>query len=235
MKPTLLLLTALLLAPIEAFPEPIRLHPQNLRVFEYRGKPLVLITAREHYGAVMNRPFRWEPYLDDLVDKRMTVSRLFVLYRELQTAVNPYSTCKPETLDFTIQNHLETGTPEAQQHLRTWLKHLSTFVKSLDLAQAQPLPQMVKTAPEHVITSVLGVESQEYAIYLADAREVTDVGLGDPIHGDLIVTLPEGNWQAAFIHPVTGLSTDGPSIQGGEARLQLPEFRHNLAITLRRR
>jgi hypothetical protein len=516
------LLAVLLLSPAAAFAEPIRLHPQNPRVFEYRGKPLMLITATEHYGAVMNRPFRWEPYLDDLVDKHMTVSRLFVLYRELQTAVNPYSTCKPETLDyiapyprtgpgdardrlpkydldqwnpeffqrlheflgaaekrgiivevtlladhhkpeiwelnpqhplnninktpviqpeeyitlrhqelwgrqrafvekivrecngydnvfyevcnepqgnfpqqgggsvliderqraatntrpnptheeidewqravakvirdtesslpkkhliagqpaylaappyaqfvsegfegdmfdivnvhqmhrtsykerfydismfmsrqlrarelrdlfvasagerkplnmdednaasrftnlegwtihrkrawttvlsgghydvidFTIQNRLETGTPEAEQHLRTWLKHLSTFVHALDLAKAWPLPQIVKTAPEHVIASVLGVEAQEYAIYLADAREVTDIGLGDPIHGELIVTLPDGNWQLAFIHPVTGISTDGPSIQGGEAPLQLPEFRHDLAITIRRR
>ena len=141
---------------------------------------------------------------------------------------------KPLVLDFTIQNRLETGRPEAQQHLRTWLKHLSTFVHSLDLAKARPLPQMVKAAPEHVIASVLGVAGQDYAIYLADAHEVTDVGLGDPIHGELIATLPEGIWQAAFIHPVTGLSSEGPSIQGGEARLQLPEFRHDLAISLRR-
>ncbi len=521
MKPTLTLLVALLLAPLAAFAEPIRLHPQNPRVFEYRGKPLVLITATEHYGAVMNRPFRWEPYLDDLADKRMTVSRLFVLYRELQTAVNPYSTCKPETLDyispyprtgpgdardrlpkydldqwnpeffqrlhgflsaaekrgiivevtlladhhkpeiwelnpqhplnninqtpviqpeeyitlrhpalwerqrafvekivrecngynnvfyeicnepqgnfpqqgggsvliderqrsvtntrpnptheeidewqravakvirdteaplpkkhliagqpaylaappyaqfvsegfegdmldivnvhqmhrtsyngrfynismfmsrqlrlrelrdlfvtsagerkplnmdednaasrftnlegwtihrkrawttvlsgghydvidFTIQNRLETGTPEAQQHLRTWLKHLSIFVHSLDLAKARPLPQMVKTAPEHVIASVLGVEAQEYALYLSDAREVTDIGVGDPIHGELIVSLPDGNWQVAFIHPVTGISTDGPKIKGGDTQIQLPEFLHDLAIRIRR-
>jgi hypothetical protein len=140
-----------------------------------------------------------------------------------------------DVIDFTIQNRLETGTPEAQQHLRTWLKHLSTFVHSLDLAKARPLPQIVKTAPEHVTASVLGVEAQEYAIYLADAREVTEVGLGEPIHGELIVTLPDGNWQLAFIHPVTGISIDGPSIKGGEAPLQLPEFRHDLALTIRRR
>jgi hypothetical protein len=140
-----------------------------------------------------------------------------------------------DVIDFTIQNRLETGTPEAQQHLRTWLKYLSTFVHSLDLAKAKPSPQLVEQSPPHVVASVLGVEAQEYAIYIADAREVTDVGLGDPIHGELIVTLPEGNWQLAFIHPVIGLSTDGPSIQGGEARLQLPEFRHDLAITIRRR
>ena len=43
---------------------------------------------------------------------------------------------------------------------------------------------MVKAAPDHVIASVLGVENLEYAIYIADVREVTDGGLGDPIRED---------------------------------------------------
>jgi hypothetical protein len=38
----------------------IRIHPQNPKYFEFRGKPLAFITAIEHYGAVMNRPFRYE-------------------------------------------------------------------------------------------------------------------------------------------------------------------------------
>jgi hypothetical protein len=108
-------------------------------------------------------------------------------------------------------------------------------VHALDLAKARPLPQMVKAAPGNVIASVLGVEAHEYAIYLCDAREVTDIGLGDPIHGEIGVTIPDGNWQASFIDTVTGISTDGPSIKGGNVRLQLPEFRHDLAIIIRRR
>ena len=48
MRFTLPILTTLLLAPLAAFAEPIRLHPLNPRVFEYRGKPLILITATEH-------------------------------------------------------------------------------------------------------------------------------------------------------------------------------------------
>ncbi len=79
---------------------PIRVHPENPKVFEFRGKPLVLVTATEHYGAVMNRPFRFERYLADAADKRMTLTRLFMLFRELQSAVNPYSTCKPESPDY---------------------------------------------------------------------------------------------------------------------------------------
>lgn len=516
----LTLLIVLLLTPLAAMAQPIRLHPQNPRVFEYCGKPLVLITATEHYGAVMNRPFRWESYLDDLVDKRMTVSRLFVLYRELQTAVNPYSTCKPETLDyispyprtgpgdardrlpkydlnqwnpefferfhgflgaaekrgiivevtlladhhkpeiwelnpqhplnninktpviqpeeyitlrhpalwerqrafvekvvrecnrydnvfyeicnepqgnfpqqggnsvliderqratantrpnpthkeidewqravakvireteaalpkkhliagqpaylaappyeqfvsegfdgdmldivnvhqmhrtsysghfydislfmsrqlrlrelrdlfvasaqekkplnmdednaasrftnlegctihrkrawttvlsgghydmidFTIQNRLETGTPEAQVSIRSWIKHLSVFVNELDLAKARPNPQLVQRAPEHVIASVLGVAGKDYEIYLADGREVTEKGLGDPIEGELAVSLPEGDWQPTFLNPVTGAVTKGPQFKGGGTRFPLPKFNHDLAIRLR--
>ena len=78
----------------------IRIHPQNPKVFEFRGRPLVLLTASEHYGAVMNRPFRFETYLADAADKRMTLTRLFMLFRELQTPINPYSTCKPESPDY---------------------------------------------------------------------------------------------------------------------------------------
>ena len=41
----------------------IRIHPKNHKYFEFRGKPLAFVTATEHYGAVMNRPFRFERYL----------------------------------------------------------------------------------------------------------------------------------------------------------------------------
>jgi hypothetical protein len=78
----------------------IRVHPQNPKLFEFRGKPLVLLTATEHYGAVMNRPFNMERYLADVAEKHITLSRLFVLFRELQSAINPNSTCKPETPDY---------------------------------------------------------------------------------------------------------------------------------------
>ncbi len=79
---------------------PIRIHPQNSKLFEFRDKPLVLVTATEHYGAVMNRLFRFERYLADAAEKGITLTRLFMLFRELQTAINPYSTCKPESPDY---------------------------------------------------------------------------------------------------------------------------------------
>ncbi len=79
---------------------PVRIHPDNPKVFEFRDKPLVLLTATEHYGAVMNRRFRFDRYLADAADKGMTLTRLFMLFRELQSAANPYSTCKPESTDY---------------------------------------------------------------------------------------------------------------------------------------
>lgn len=87
---------------------PIRVHPDNPKCFEFRGKPRVLVTATEHYGAVMNRPFRYERYLADAAEKGMTLTRLFVLFRELQLALNPYSTCKPESPDY-VAPFLRTG------------------------------------------------------------------------------------------------------------------------------
>jgi hypothetical protein len=92
---------------------PIRIHPQNAKLFEFRGEPLVLLTATEHYGAVMNRPFDFERYLADVADKNITLSRLFTLFRELQTPINPYSTCKPETQDY-VAPFVRTGPGRAR-------------------------------------------------------------------------------------------------------------------------
>ncbi|MEP7356096.1 MAG: hypothetical protein ABI847_02515 [Anaerolineales bacterium] len=92
---------------------PLRLHPRNPKLFEFRGQPRVLLTATEHYGAVMNRPFQFERYLADAAQKGMTLTRLFTLFRELQTPINPYSTCKPETPDL-ITPFLRTGPGRAQ-------------------------------------------------------------------------------------------------------------------------
>jgi len=79
---------------------PIAVHPEQPKCFLFRGKPLVLVTATEHYGAVMNRPFRFERYLADAAAKGITLTRLFVLFRELQNPINPYSTCKPDSPDY---------------------------------------------------------------------------------------------------------------------------------------
>ena len=87
---------------------PVRIHPDNPKLFEFRGRPLVLLTATEHYGAVLNRPFRFERYLRDAAANGMTLTRLFTLFRELQTPINPASTCKPASPDY-LAPYARTG------------------------------------------------------------------------------------------------------------------------------
>ena len=56
---------------------PIRLHPKNPRYFEYRGKPIVLITSAEHYGAVINKDFDYVKYLDALQSFELNYTRIY--------------------------------------------------------------------------------------------------------------------------------------------------------------
>jgi hypothetical protein len=80
---------------------PISLHPDNPRYFIYRGRPRVLITATEHYGAVTNRNFDYMAYLEEAADKRATLSRCFLLFRELEgVPLNPHSPCKPRSHEY---------------------------------------------------------------------------------------------------------------------------------------
>ena len=72
----------------------VKIAPDNPKYLWFRGKPLVLISASEHYGSVINRPFDYEKYLADAAEHKMTMTRTFLLYRELQSARNPSSPCQ---------------------------------------------------------------------------------------------------------------------------------------------
>jgi Family of unknown function (DUF6298) len=113
MRPCAALLTIALAASAGArAQEAVRIHPENPKYLLFRGKPLVLISASEHYGSVINRPFDFEKYLDDAAAHKMTVTRTFLLYRELQSPRNPSSPCKPESPDF-IAPYVRTGPGKA--------------------------------------------------------------------------------------------------------------------------
>jgi hypothetical protein len=61
----------------EAASEPIRLHPDNPHYFLWRGKPTLLITSTEHYGAVLNRVFDYKRYLATLQADGLNLTRTF--------------------------------------------------------------------------------------------------------------------------------------------------------------
>ncbi len=62
---------------------PLAQHPDNPHYLLFRGTPVVLITSGEHYGAVLNGDFDFIPYLDELKDKGLNLTRTFSgTYRE---------------------------------------------------------------------------------------------------------------------------------------------------------
>ncbi len=70
--------------------KPLSLHPANPRYFLFRGKPTIIITSGEHYGAVMNLDFDYVKYLEALKREGMNHTRTFTgaAYVEPQGAFN---------------------------------------------------------------------------------------------------------------------------------------------------
>jgi hypothetical protein len=163
---------------------PIKIHPQNPKLFEFRGKPLVLVTATEHYGAVMNRPFDFEKYLAGAAEKQMTLTRLFTLFRELQTPINPYSTCKPETPDLItpflrtgpgrardqeLKFDLERPNPEFFERLHRFLSlasHYGIIVEVVFFSNTYT-PDVWSLNPLHHANNINDVEEIEWPDYLS--------------------------------------------------------------------
>lgn len=134
-------------------------------------------------------------------------------------------------IDFSIMNYLETGTPESQRHIRSWFRFLSEFVHSFDLVRARPLVPAVAEEPAHTMAAAFGVPGEDWCVYLADERELDDEGVGSSLAPDLLVDLPEGTFSVSCFDPTTGLYSPGLRLRGGAGtRLELPVFRHDLAV-----
>lgn len=56
---------------------PLALHPDNPHYFLWRGKPTLLLTSGEHYGAVLNLDFDFRRYLDALAQDGLNLTRTF--------------------------------------------------------------------------------------------------------------------------------------------------------------
>jgi PA14 domain len=70
--------------------KPLALHPENPHYFLFRGKPTILITSGEHYGAVLNLDFNYKKYLETLERAGMNHTRVFTgaAYVEPQGSFN---------------------------------------------------------------------------------------------------------------------------------------------------
>ncbi|MGE5644847.1 MAG: hypothetical protein ACM336_03540 [Acidobacteriota bacterium] len=69
-------LPVLLLAAAALHAEPIKLHPTNPH-YLFNGKPTVLVTSAEHYGAVVNGDFDYIAYFDALKSYGLNYTRIY--------------------------------------------------------------------------------------------------------------------------------------------------------------
>ena len=105
---TFLILFIFLATVISAQVKPISLHPGNPHYFSYQGKPTILITSGEHYGAVMNPDFDYRLYLKTLQNERLNMTRTMTgAYFEPAGAFN-------------ISKN--TMAPDAQKFMCPWLR-----------------------------------------------------------------------------------------------------------------
>ncbi len=139
-----------------------------------------------------------------------------------------------DMIDFSIQIGRETGTPEDNAALRTWFKYLSVFFRSIDFVHGAPQPQIVVGVPTPARAVAFGVPGKDYAVYLADPREVNDRSAGQPISGDMQLTLPTGAYRVTRMDPEEGKIVDLSRIDGGSVKLMLPPFHEDLVIRFER-
>lgn len=57
--------------------QPVSLHPSNPHYFMYHGKPTILITSAEHYGALVNGAFDYVKYLNALQSYGLNYTRIY--------------------------------------------------------------------------------------------------------------------------------------------------------------
>jgi len=118
-KATFPVLLVLLLAcegpAIAQAPKPLALHPENPHYLLFRGKPAVLVTSGEHYGAVLNLDFDYVPYLDALKSAGLNLTRTFSgTYREVAGSFGiTENTLAPAAADRFACPWARTSTPGA--------------------------------------------------------------------------------------------------------------------------
>ncbi len=134
-------------------------------------------------------------------------------------------------IDFSITVGSEAGTPASRAGIRSWMQHLSEFIAGFDYIHAKPAADWIQTKPEHLVASALVVPNRDYAVYLADSREVTDASLGQPISGKIAFTLPAGKFLVRLYSPASGGYSPGWLVDGGRrSEFLLPPFEHDLVM-----
>jgi hypothetical protein len=84
-----LVLSLALVASFCVGAQPLSLHPENPHYFLYGGRPTLIITSGEHYGALLNLDFDYVKYFYELASQKLNNTRTFTgAYVEPQGAFN---------------------------------------------------------------------------------------------------------------------------------------------------
>lgn len=136
MKKILFLLLIIICSRDRAYSQPIALNAQNPHYFSYHGKPTLLITSGEHYGAVLNPDFDYKKYLDELHAHGLNLTRTFSgEYVESPTSFNiRHNTLAPKHDRFICPWRRVSGKNKYKFDLTKWdpayFKRLKKFIKA---------------------------------------------------------------------------------------------------------
>ena len=142
----IVLILLIVIFSVRVHSQPIALHPDNPHYFIYKGKPMLLITSAEHYGAVLNIDFDYATYLQTLHDQGMNYTRIFTgSYVEIPGSFNiQNNTLAPAVCSFLApwKRIAEAGLYEEEKKfdLSKWnpdyfnrLKHFIELAHRLDI------------------------------------------------------------------------------------------------------
>ena len=106
---------------------PIGKHPDNPHYFIYNGKPMVLITSDQHYGAVINLDFDYIAFLNTLKEYGMNLTRIYpggyVEMKDSYVAGNPLGPAP----DRFILPWKKSSIKGANEHLGSYKYDLDTW------------------------------------------------------------------------------------------------------------
>ena len=125
------------------------------------------------------------------------------------------SLCHYDYIDFSITVGSETGTHASNRLIRTWIKHLSDFITTIDVVHARVAADWILRKPPHLIDSALALPGGEYVAYLADDREVTDPECGSRDFGRAFDPSAGGPLPGEFLFPHHGALFAGNSRSWG--------------------
>jgi hypothetical protein len=96
----------------------LQLDPRNSHYLKFRGRPTVLVTSGEHYGAVVNADFDYVRYLEELERHGFNHTRVFS-----GTYIEPATTSSRTSLPATVLGHDNTLAPRPGRFVSPWAQN----------------------------------------------------------------------------------------------------------------